>query len=193
MDTLAPILAIAMIVFGFLLLAAGLGMLAYAYWPRPEAKQALITARINNLAHSRYIKPSLKILMIVVLLLSFLSGYSILVLLAATAEYQLSPTQETLLNTADWMVKVQCRSHRRHRNLERIDGNKIPSPLNKNPLPLRGRVRVGAYKAGRILIAEIASYFPVSRPSNPLPTLPNPVKLCLCRSEHFNSTNPCLT
>ena len=108
MDTLAPILAIAMIVFGFLLLAVGLGMLAYAYWPRPEAKQALITARINNLAHSRYIKPSLKILMIVVLLLSFLSGYSILVLLAATAEYQLSPTQETLLNTADWMVKVSA-------------------------------------------------------------------------------------
>ena len=46
--------------------------------------------------------------MIVVLLLSFLSGYSILVLLAATAEYQLSPTQETLLNTADWMVKVSA-------------------------------------------------------------------------------------
>ena len=43
MDTFAPILAIAMIVFGFLLLAVGLGMLAYAYWPRPEAKQALIT------------------------------------------------------------------------------------------------------------------------------------------------------
>ena len=108
MDTFVPILAIAMIVFGFLLLAAGIGMLAYAYWPRPEAKQALITARINNLAHSRYIKPSLKILIIAVLLLSFLSGYSILVLLAATAEYQLTSTQETLLNTADWMVKASA-------------------------------------------------------------------------------------
>lgn len=108
MDTFASILAIAMIVFGFLLLAAGIGMLAYAYWPRPEAKQALITARINNLVHSRYIKPSLKILIIAALLLSFLSGYSILVLLAATAEYQLSPTQETLLNTADWMVKASA-------------------------------------------------------------------------------------
>ena len=108
MDTFAPILAIAMIVFGFLLMAAALGMLAYLYWPRPEAKQALLISRINNFADSGQIKASLKILTIGILFLSFLGGYGLLIWLSATAEYQPTQAQETLLNTADWMVKASA-------------------------------------------------------------------------------------